>query len=114
MNDSLKGVPRQDPNSDASDAERLTADEEERRLERERAKHERDQLTRHVIGISAVCLIILIVCVIGAAIFVLAWHMLAPESKRWLSTGDLDSVKGFMLSGALVGLGTAYMRRFME
>ncbi len=40
--------------------------------------------------------------------------MLAPESYRWLDETRLGNVKDFMLSGAVVGLGTAYIRRNLD
>ena len=127
MNDEFQGVPRQDPQPDATASERLTAAEEKRLLERERTKHERDQRQLFVIGWSGTILIVLIVGILFCASFTLAWHMLTPKNMpecgldnaiqrcwQWLKDDQLTVVKNFMLSGALVGLGTTYMRRFVD
>lgn len=90
------------------------AEKEEQQLERDRAKHERDQRTRSLVGRCANALIVLIFAIVSVAILTLGWHMLTPKWLHWLEVDQLDDVKGFMLSGALVSLGTTYLRGFLD
>ena len=90
------------------------AEREEQQLEHDRDKHKRDRLKHSVLGHCILALIILVFSIIFFAIFTLGWHMLVPDSRQWLTVERLDDVKDFVLSGALVGLGTAYLRRFLD
>ena len=53
------------------------------------------------------------VIVIGA-VCILGWHHLSPERWHWLDEKALRDIKNFVLSDAVVGLGTNYIRRFLE
>lgn len=59
-------------------------------------------------------LIIIVFTVVCGAIIALGWHLIFPNSYHWLSPTELQDVKNFILSGAVVGLGTSYMRRYFE
>ena len=110
-----KEVPFPPPETDSrSNSEQARAEEEERQLERDRAEHERDQTTRHLVGVCLNVLIVLIFFVILAAVATLGWHMLTPDRLHWLTDPQLRDVKNFMLSGALVSIGSAYLRRFLD
>jgi len=59
-------------------------------------------------------LIAVVFFIIIAAVLTLGWHLLAPDGWHWLSGSSLQDVKDFVLSGALVGFGTAYVRRYFK
>ena len=48
------------------------------------------------------------------AVVTLGWHTLFPTSFHWLDEVQIQSIKNFVLGGAVVGLGTSYLRRFLE
>ena len=58
-------------------------------------------------------MIAIFVIVIGA-VCILGWHHLSPERWHWLDEKALRDIKNFVLSGAVVGLGTNYIRRYLE
>ena len=90
------------------------AEAERHQLERERSEHGRDQAARKLIGYCMLALIFVVSAIILFAVISLAWHMLTPGRLHWLNDGQLGDIKNFMLSGAVVGLGTAYIRRFLD
>ena len=87
----------------------------QRRLDVQKAREEhwREKQTLHVITCCIWVLIILVFSVVALSIFALGLHMLFPK-YGWLTKDELEAVKNFMLSGAVVGLGTTYMRRYLE
>ena len=56
--------------------------------------------------------VVLFIIIIAAA--TLGWHLLLPGHVHWLNDAELQDVKNFILSGAIVGLGTHYVRQFLE
>ena len=94
--------------------ESLQAEEEERELERHRSEHQRDQRFRRLIGWGVSALIVIVFIIIAAALIALGYHLLMPERLHWLDGDGIENVKDFALSGALVGFGTAYVRRYFS
>ena len=87
---------------------------EEQDLQKARSAHSQDQITRNLVGWGIWELLIAVILIAVAAIATLGWHMLAPDTLHWLDEARLGNVKDLMLSGAVVGLGTSYIRRFLE
>ena len=59
-------------------------------------------------------LMVVVFTLICAAVFTLGWHILAPECLHWLTHDQHQDIKHFVLSGAVVGLGTTFLRRFLD
>ena len=62
-------------------------------------------------------LTVLVLLIVALSLCTLAWHMLMPGGEggnHWLDSSELRTVKDFILSGAIVTLGTQYIRRYME
>lgn len=99
------------PSSDTSDARK-----EEEGYDRERAKdeHRRDRKTRALLAWCLWSLVVLVAVIIFASVATLGWHLVTGPRLHWLSDTELQRVKDFILSGALVGLGTNYIRRYLE
>lgn len=57
-------------------------------------------------------LMIVIFVSIIATVITLTWHILAPWD--WLDPEELSTLKNFVLSGAIVGLGTSYLRKYLD
>lgn len=96
------------------------AEDEERQIEQDRRESEyhRDKWTRYLLTWCSWGLIVLLFVIAAAAFSTLGWHLVVPENWYWLE-GDkgeeqLQKIKDVILSGAVVGLGTAYLRRYIE
>ena len=85
-----------------------------RDLEKARSAHQKDQVKRMVIGVGAWILIVVVIIIAAATLTILGLHMLAPDDWHWLDDAALDNIKGSVLSGAVVGLGTTYIRRYLD
>ena len=59
-------------------------------------------------------LIVVVFVVIILAVFTLGFHHLTPETWHWLNKNALQDIKNLVLSGAVVGFGTSYMRKYLE
>ncbi|MGA8613998.1 MAG: hypothetical protein WB760_20460 [Xanthobacteraceae bacterium] len=56
-------------------------------------------------GVRHVCYVLPF---LGLAMLVVwMWHLLAPESYRWLSAGEIDHLQALLFSGAISALATA-------
>lgn len=100
--------PPDDPSSRAS------AQAEEHELERAKSEHARDELSRKLIGYGIATLIVTVFIVIIGSVVTLGVHHLLPEDTHWLGSDRLQDVKNFVLSGAVVGLGVNYARRYFD
>ena len=61
------------------------------------------------------CALMVVLFVLATfAIFTLGWHLVVPEYWYWLKDDELQEIKNFVLSGAMVGVGTAYIRRYLD
>lgn len=87
----------------------------DKKIAEERAvdNHGRDRITLDIIAWCLRILIIIVVVVVAFAILTLAWHTLAPDNLGWLDEGELQQIKDFMLSGALVSLAVGFMKRYI-
>ena len=52
--------------------------------------------------------------IVVMAVVTLGYHLLAPNTWHWFQPDELQDIKNFVLSGAVVGLGTTYIRRYLE
>lgn len=108
-------VPPQEPLPVDGDSEsRSAAEAEEQGLERKRGEHSRDQKSRWILAVGMWLLMIAIFVIVIGAVCILGWHHLSPERWHWLDEKALRDIKNFVLSGAVVGLGTNYIRRYLE
>ena len=57
---------------------------------------------------------VMVFFIIVAAVFTLGFHLLLPAEIHWLEEKELQEVKNAVLSGAVVGLGTTYLRRYVD
>ena len=57
---------------------------------------------------------VVVFVIIILAVATLGFHLLAPSTCHWLKPDELQEVKNAVLSGAVVGLGTTYLRRYVE
>lgn len=102
------------PTPDADD--RAAARKEERELERaaKASEHQRDEVARKIIACGMWVLMVAVFVVIIAAVLTLGYHLLLPKGYHWLDPKELQDVKNAVLSGAVVGLGTTYLRRYVD
>lgn len=99
---------------DHNPVDRAAAQAEEQQLEKEASKHRRDEVARKIIAWGMHILMIVVFVLIISAVITLGFHLLAPEAYHWLGPDELQEVKNAVLSGAVVGLGTTYLRRYVE
>ena len=59
-------------------------------------------------------LIVVVFVVVVGAVFTLGYHHILPNKWHWLEKDELQDIKNLVLSGAVVGLGTNYIRRYLE
>ena len=90
------------------------AEAEQQELERKRSEHHRDQTSRKILAWGMWVLMAVVFVVVVGAVVTLGYHHLLPKSWHWLGEDALQDVKNFVLSGAVVGLGTSYIRRYLE
>ncbi len=86
------------------------AENEQRELERSRSEHKRDQVSRQIMAYGSYILMAAIWLSIIGAVFTVSAHTLT--NFGWLSEEDYRTVKNFVLSGAVVGLGTTYLKKY--
>lgn len=98
------------PNS----ADRAAAQAEEQQLEKAASEHWRGEVARRIIAWGMWILIVVVFIIIIAAVATLGFHLLVPGTYHWLEPDELQEVKNAVLSGAVVGLGTTYLRRYLE
>ena len=108
-----KSVPMPSPPSDDKES-RIQAENEERQLEKARNEHVIDETSRKIIGWGSWMLLGSLLFVLIASVLVLGWHLLAPKAWEFLEPEKIQSIKDLILSGAVVGLGTNYFRRYLE
>ena len=94
--------------------DRRAAQSEEFQLEREASEHRRDEIARNILAWGMWILMIVVFAIIILAIATLGFHLLAPETYHWLDKDSLRQVRSAVLSGAVVGLGTTYLRRYLQ
>lgn len=58
-------------------------------------------------------IMIAVFIIIFGAIVTTGWHLLLPKEYHWLEEEALSQVRSAVLSGAAVGLGMNYLRRYM-
>ena len=100
------------PNNETGD--RIAAQAEQFRLERAAADHYQDTTTRRIIAWGMWAVVIVVFAIIISAFLTLGYHLVMPSCLRWLSDDELREVRSAVLSGAVVGLGTTYLRRYLE
>lgn len=94
--------------------DRAAAQAEEQQLEKAASEHRRGEVARKIIAWGMWILMIVVFVIIISAIATLGFHLLAPSTYHWLKPDELQEVKNAVLSGAVVGLGTTYFRRYVE
>ena len=81
-------------------------------LERQSNAHKRDEQLRALIAQGVRWIMGSIFAVSVAAIFVFAWHYLAPESWHWLPEKQLTALRTFLFSSAVAGVVSSYFQRY--
>jgi hypothetical protein len=71
----------------------------------------RDEMLRHCFFYSVGILIILGAFLLGAALAIWGFHLLAPQSWRWLSPIELEKLQVLIFSGAVSALATVVTKR---
>lgn len=94
--------------------DRATAQAEQHDLEKDASKHHRDEVARKIIAWGMWILMATVFAVVIFAVFTLGFHLLVPTEWRWLDSEELQEVKNAVLSGAVVGLGTTYLRKYID
>ena len=86
----------------------------QQKLDSSKREHDREQTSRTIMmwGIWSLMVALFIIAV--SAVVTLGWHTLTPESCHWLNDEQLQDIKDFVLSGAVVGLSTSFLRRYLE
>lgn len=79
-----------------------------------RGLHKRDEITSWLIAGGMWLLVFCVFTVVISSVIVIGWHLILPESYDFLCEDELVEIERFLLSGALVGLGTTYLRRYIE
>ena len=85
----------------------------ERDLERETNAHNRSEMLRATSGWGIQQILRTLFWVLIATILTVAIHYLAPEKYKWLGPDDVQRLKDFLLSGAVVGLVSTYLRNYL-
>ena len=112
---SRRRIPRQSaPTSYEDDDSVNRAESEKQNLEKKRSEHYRDQVSRKILAWGIWILIIVIFVIVVGAVFTLGYHHIFPNKWHWLGKDELQDIKNLVLSGAVVGLGTTYIRRYLE
>ena len=108
-------VPRQSAPSPHEETESIAQAEAERQeLERKRSEHDRDQISRRILARGTWTLMGAVFVIVVMAVVTPGYHLLAPNTWHWFQPDELQDIKDFVLSGAVVGLGTTYIRRYLE
>ena len=110
----IRRVPTPTPPKHVSPQSQQDAENEQRELDRARSKHRRDQVTRHIVAGGMWTLIVLAFAWLASCVIVLGIHTLLHEDSHWLTDQQVLDLKNFVLSGAIVGLGTTYLRRYLD
>lgn len=113
QNDGRKTLPKVPP-LDRGTADPAAAQAEEHQLEKAASKHLRDEIARKIIAWGMWVLMVVVFLVIISAVFTLGFHLLTPKWLHWLCEEDLQEVRNAVLSGAVVGLGTTYLRKYVQ
>lgn len=90
------------------------AESEAQELQKKRSEHYRDQTSRTILALCMWILLVMVFIVIAGAVSTLGYHLLMPDKWHWLSQDELQDIKNSVLSGAIVGLGTSYIRRYLD
>ena len=85
---------------------------EERQLVSARNEHKRDEKSRTIIAFGMWIILIVILAIIAISVFTIGYHSLTPQG--WLEKPMVQEIKNFLLSGAIVGLGTNYIGRHLK
>ena len=109
-----KTVPKPDPPSHTDEKSKSAAEKEQQLLEKEQSEHKRDQTTRVIFAYGMWALVVVVFVLMISAVFTLGWHTLAPIWLHWLDPDQIQVIKNFVLSGAVVGIGTSYLRRYLD
>ena len=83
-------------------------------MEKAASEHWRGEVARRIIAWGMWILIVVVFIIIIAAVATFGFHLLVPGTYHWLEPDELQEVKNAVLSGAVVGLGTTYLRRYLE
>ena len=57
---------------------------------------------------------VMVFIVVAGAVSTLGYHLLTPNKWHWLNPDELQDIKNSVLSGAIVGLGASYIRRYLD
>lgn len=109
-----KEIPQQLPTPALTRGDRAAALAEEQDLQKASSEHRRDEVARRILAWGMWALMIVVFVIVTGAVFSLGYHLVLPRSWHWLEDTELQDIKNFVLSGAVVGLGTTYMRRYFE
>ena len=90
------------------------AEAEAQDLQKKRSEHYRDQTSRKVLALCMWILMVMVFIVVAGAVSTLGYHLLTPNKWHWLNPDELQDIKNSVLSGAIVGLGTSYIRRYLD
>ena len=109
-----KEIPKPSIALSVEGGDRARAQAEEHELERAGSEHKRDEIARRILAWGMWVLMIVVFVIVTGAVFALGYHLVLPNSWHWLEGSELQDIKNFVLSGAVVGLGTTYIRRYLE
>lgn len=109
-----KEIPQPPPSPALNRGDRAAALAEERDIERASSEHRRDEVARRILAWGIWALMVVVFIIVIGAVFALGYHLVLPNGSHWLNDAELQDIKNFVLSGAVVGLGTTYIRRYLE
>ena len=75
-----------------------------------RKEHGRQEKLRDVLALCVNAILVLIFVLIGASIFLVVWHHLAPERWQWMDDQSLETVSTVLFSGTLFTIIGQYVR----
>lgn len=115
MNDPGRIIkPEPAPDKDKRSSEEEDALYAEHKIDRERKEHGREQRSRSIMMYGVWALMVVLFAIAVSAVFSLGWHTLLPEKWHWLTDEQFQDIKSFVLSGAIVGLSTTFLKRYLE
>ena len=84
---------------------------ETQNLEKQRNAHRRGERFRELFSLGMQLLFGTIILITIIAVLVVAWHHLTPEKYAWLSEDQLQQIRTFLFSGAVISAVSSHIQR---
>ena len=82
-----------------------------RNLEKQHNAHRRGERFREIFSTGMQSLFVTMIAITIIAVLVVAWHHLTPEKYAWLSEDQLQQIRTFLFSGAVISAVSSHIQR---